>query len=107
MALTELEVRNAKAENGPRKLFDGGGLYLRVDPKGSKLWRLPYRHGGKERTLSFGSYPEVSLKIARAKRDEAKAQLAGSEPPRVCRRPQFLRGWGYYERYDKQVFTGS
>ncbi|MCW2314892.1 integrase [Rhodoblastus acidophilus] len=86
MALTEMEVRNAKAESGPRKLFDGGGLYLRVDSKGSKLWRLAYRFGGKERTLSFGGYPEVSLKAARTKRDEAKAQLSEGIDPNQAKR---------------------
>jgi hypothetical protein len=71
MPLTDIEVRAAKTEKTaatPKKLFDGGGLYLRVDPKGSKLWRMAYRFEGKERTLSFGSYPEVSLKDTRAAR---------------------------------------
>lgn len=51
MALTDVEVRTAKAVAKPMKLFDGGGLHLRIDPKGSKLWRLAYRFGGKEQTL--------------------------------------------------------
>ena len=46
MALTDVEVRTAKAVAKPLKLFDGGGLHLRIDPKGSKLWRLAYRFGG-------------------------------------------------------------
>ena len=59
MPLTDIEVRAAKTATTPKKLFDGGGLYLRIDPKGSKLWRMAYRFEGKERTLSFGAYPEV------------------------------------------------
>lgn len=81
MALTDVEVRTAKAVAKPMKLFDGGGLHLRIDPKGSKLWRLAYRFCGKEQTLSFGPYPTVSLKEARAKRDAAKALLAEGIDP--------------------------
>ena len=76
MPLTDIEVRAAKTATTPKKLFDGGGLYLRIDPKGSKLWRMAYRFDGEERSLSFGGYPGVSLKDARARRDEAKALLA-------------------------------
>ena len=54
---------------------------MRIDPKGSKLWRMAYRFEGKERTLSFGAYPEVSLKDAGTRRDEAKALLAGAGDP--------------------------
>ena len=81
MPLTDIEVRAAKTATTPKKLFDGGGLYLRIDPKGSKLWRMAYRFDGKERTLSFGGYPGVSLKDARARRDEAKALLADTVDP--------------------------
>jgi len=81
MPLTDIEVRAAKTVTTPKKLFDGGGLYLRIDPKGSKLWRMAYRFDGKERTLSFGGYPGVSLKDARARRDEAKALLADAVDP--------------------------
>jgi integrase len=81
MPLTDIEVRTAKAVTTPKKLFDGGGLYLRIDPKGSKLWRMAYRFDGKERTLSFGGYPGVSLRDARARRDEAKALLADAVDP--------------------------
>ena len=81
MPLTDIEVRAAKTATTPKKLFDGGGLYLRIDPKGSKLWRMAYRFEGKERTLSFGAYPGVSLKDARTRRDEARALLAGAVDP--------------------------
>ena len=81
MALTDTAIRLAKAGESDRKLADEKGLYLLVTTTGSKLWRLKYRIGGKEKKLALGSYPEVGLKDARAKRDEArKAAQAGSDP---------------------------
>jgi hypothetical protein len=58
MALTELEIRSARATEKPIKLFDGGGLYLFVQPNGSRWWRSKYRFHGKERELSLGVYPK-------------------------------------------------
>jgi integrase len=81
MPLKELEVKYASRRQRPYKLSDGGGLHLLVQPKGSKLWRLKYRVGGKEKLLSFGKYPEVTLAIARAKREEAKALLVEGKDP--------------------------
>jgi len=79
--LTDIQVRNIKPQQKEIKLFDGGGLFLLVTPAGGKLWRLKYRFDGKEKKLSFGAYPEISLLAARKKRDEARAQLAqGIEP---------------------------
>jgi hypothetical protein len=69
---TALRNANAKAKDKPYKLFDSGGLFVLVAPTGSKLWRLKYRAVGKEKLLSLGSYPTVSLKVAREKREEAK-----------------------------------
>jgi integrase len=85
MPLKELEVRFVKSRKRPFKLSDGGGLHLLVQPNGSKLWRLKYRFDGRERLLSFGKYPVTSLAIARAKRDEAKALLAGGVDPGAVR----------------------
>ena len=59
MALTELEVKKAKPEDKHRKLFDGGGMYLMVHTNGSKYWRMDYRIGGKQKTLSIGVYPNI------------------------------------------------
>lgn len=81
MALTHLDLRNAKPAAKPYKLFDGGGLHLLVTPTGGKLWRLKYRFQGKERLLSFGPYPLFSLAEARAKRDEMKKLLAAGIDP--------------------------
>ena len=70
--LNDTRVRSAKACVRPIKLSDGGGLHLLIQPHGSKLWRLAYRFGGKQKTFAIGVYPTVSLKQAREKRDEAK-----------------------------------
>jgi len=71
-ALTDARIRKAKPQAKPFTLFDGGRLFLLVNPNGSKLWRLAYVLGGKENRLALGSYPEVSLQEARQSRDEAK-----------------------------------
>ncbi|MDQ3959208.1 MAG: Arm DNA-binding domain-containing protein, partial [Pseudomonadota bacterium] len=62
MLLTDTAIRNAKPTEKPTRLFDGGGMYLLINPNGSRWWRLKYRFGGKEKLLSLGVYPEVSLK---------------------------------------------
>jgi hypothetical protein len=81
MALKDLEARYASKRAKDYKLTDGAGLYLLVRPNGSKLWRMKYRFGDKEKLLSFGAYPEVSLAAARLRRAEAKIALAqGSDP---------------------------
>lgn len=75
MALTDTAIRNAKPAAKPVKMFDGGGLYLLVQPTGGKLWRHKYRFGGTEKLLSLGAYPQIGLKAAaRMKREEAFAR---------------------------------
>lgn len=81
MPLKELEVRYASRRSKDYKLGDGGGLYLLVRPTGSRLWRMKYRFDGKEKLLSFGRYPEVTLAEARLRRAEAKLALARGEDP--------------------------
>src|SRR5690349_4544091 len=81
MALTDTAIRNAKPADKPRRLFDGGGLYLEVAPSGGKWWRLKYRFTGKEKRISLGVYPDVSLKKARERRDEARTLLADDVDP--------------------------
>lgn len=79
--LSELQVRRAKPGKKPRKMFDGGGLYLLVHPNGSRYWRLKYRHAGKERLLALGVYPHVSLADARECAADAKRVVAeGTDP---------------------------
>lgn len=76
MPLTDTGIRNAKPLDKPTKLTDGGGLYLLLKPNGARWWRLDYRFGSKRKTLSMGVYPDVSLKDARTRRDEARKLLA-------------------------------
>ena len=81
MPLTDTHIRSLKPEAKPRKYFDGGGLFLYVPINGSKLWRMAYRYEGKSKLLSFGDYHTVSLKDARAKREEARRLLAKGIDP--------------------------
>lgn len=69
-------------------MFDGGGLFLYIAPTGGKWWRLKYRFGGKEKLLSFGTYPKVSLSGAREKRDQARKILAADIDPGESRKAQ-------------------
>lgn len=81
MPLTDTEARKTPPGERPKKLFDGAGLYLLVNPNGTRWWRLKFRVAGKEKLLSLGVYPEVSLKAARERRDELRKQLqAGIDP---------------------------
>jgi hypothetical protein len=86
MALSDALIRNAKAGPKPVKLSDGGGLFLLLNPNGSRLWRLKYRFAGKEKLLAFGAYPDVSLKDARESRDDARRQLAAGNDPGQARK---------------------
>lgn len=81
MKLSDTTLRNTKPKSAIQKLADCGGLYLHIAPTGGKLWRMAYRFNGKQKTLSFGAYPAVSLKDARKLRDEAKELLAKGIDP--------------------------
>lgn len=84
MPLADITIRNAKPSDKQQKLADAGGLYLLVHPNGSKYWRFKYRILGKEKLLSIGKYPEITLLEARAHRDAAKKLLAnGTDPAEV------------------------
>jgi integrase len=83
MSLTTLQIKSAKAKSKPFKLADERGLYLLINPNGSKLWKLKYRFAGIEKKLSLGAYPDVTLADARTKRDEARKQLSNSIDPGV------------------------
>jgi integrase len=86
MALTDIQVRNAKPAEKARKLFDERGLYLEVSPKGGKWWRFKYRFGGKEKRLSLGVYPDISLKDARERREDARKLVANGIDPSEARK---------------------
>jgi len=79
--LTDTAIRNAKASAKAVKLSDEKGLFLLVTAAGGKWWRLKYRFGGKEKLLSLGTYPDVSLRDARERRDSARKLLADGVDP--------------------------
>ncbi|EJS3012667.1 tyrosine-type recombinase/integrase [Salmonella enterica] len=81
MKLTARQISTAKPTEKPYKLSDGGGLYLLVNPNGSRYWRMKYRYAGKEKLLSIGVYPDVTLAEARDKRTQAKRILAAGDDP--------------------------
>lgn len=84
--LTDLKIRQSAAAEKDYKLPDGQGLYLVVTKSGSKLWRQKYRFGGKEKLLSHGPYPEVSLLAARKLREQARQILRDGDDPAVVKR---------------------
>ena len=86
MPLTALAITKARPREKAYKLSDGGGLFLFVKPNGSRLWQQKYRFLGKERLLSHGQYPDVSLAQARQKRDDARTTLAEGRDPAVQKR---------------------
>lgn len=96
MSLTNIKIKNAKPRikpdgsttTKPYRLSDEKGLYLEVAPNGGKWWRLKYRIGGKEKRLSLGVYPDVSLKDARERRDEFRKQIADGIDPSHTRKAE-------------------
>jgi len=83
--LSDTRVRGAKPSDRQYKLYDGHGLFLLVTPTGGRLWRLKYRINGGEKLISLGAYPDVGLKRAREKRDEARKLLADGIDPSAQR----------------------
>lgn len=98
--LTDAEIKRAKPREKPFKLSDGGGLHLYVTSAGGKLWRYRYEIGGKEKLLSIGPYPAVSLSEARRLRDEAKETLRKGKDPGVVKKLSKLVG----ERQSGETF---
>ena len=92
MPLTDTAIRKAKPTEKVQRIFDGGGLYLEISPAGGKLWRMKYRHGGKEKRLAFGTYPDTSLASARDKRDTARKLLAAGVDPGEHRKAEKAAG---------------
>jgi integrase len=83
--LTEAAIRAEKPSDKQRKLFDERGLYLLIHPNGSRYWRFKYRHAGREKLIALGTYPDITLKRAREKRDEARKLVADNIDPSVER----------------------
>jgi integrase len=88
MPLSDTAIRNAKPGEKPAKLFDERGLFLLITPTGGKWWRFRFAFGGKEKLLSLGVYPDVSLKDARGRRDAARKLLAEGIDPGADRKTQ-------------------
>src|SRR3990170_953194 len=88
--LSESAIRAAKPKDRPYKRFDERGLYLAVTPAGSRLWRMQYWFGGVEKLLALGVYPDVTLKRAREKRDDARRLLADGVDPSAKRKAEKL-----------------
>ena len=86
--LSETKIRAAKLKERPYKLFDKRGLFLLVTPTGGRLWRLRYRIGALEKLISLGAYPDVTLKRARERRDEARRLIADDIDPSAQRKVQ-------------------
>jgi len=84
--LTDRRIRQTHPTAKPLKLADGGGMYLLLNPDGSRYWRLDYRFGGKRKTLALGVYPEVTLGEARRRRCAARALLAEGRDPAAERK---------------------
>ena len=85
MPLTDVAIRRAQPSKKSRKMFDGRGLYLEVAPRGGKWWRLKYRFEGKDKRISLGVYPDVSLKEARQRCEDSRRLLAGGVDPSAHR----------------------
>lgn len=90
--LSEVQIKNTKPKEKESKLYDGGGLYLVITPSGGKLWRLKYQFDGKEKLLSLGAYPVITLAEARRHREDAKRLIAnGSDPGEVKKATKLAR----------------
>lgn len=86
MALNDVAIKALKPKDRVFAVADEKGLCIEVAVSGSKLWRFRYRFGGKPKVLSFGRYPEVTLKEARQRRDDARGQLRDGIDPGVERK---------------------
>ena len=86
--LSDAKIRAIRPKTKPFKQSDFDGLYLLINPSGSKLWRFKYRWHGKEKLLALGKYPDVSLAQARRLRDEARRQVASGDDPAALRKAQ-------------------
>ena len=88
MTLTDTKAKSAKPQAKPYKLADEKGLFLLVHPNGSRYWRWKFRFADKEKMLAFGVYPDVSLKAARERRDQARETLAQGVDPAFKRKAE-------------------
>ena len=94
MTLTDTAIRALKPQDKPVTVFDGNGLFLMVTPKGGKWWRLQYRFGGKRKLISLGVYPDISLKDARIRCEEARKLIIQGIDPSKNRKARKKAGEG-------------
>lgn len=92
MALSDLQIRRRKPPQKTTRLFDGKGLYLELSPSGGKWWRFKFRFRRKEKRLSLGTYPEISIAVARERRDDARKLVAHGVDPSERRKIEKLIG---------------
>ena len=92
MKLTDINIKKAKPCDKPRKMSDGGGLYILIETTGGKLWRFQYRFEGKQKLLALGKYPDVSLQEARERHLEARKQLTHGIDPAAVKQAQKAAG---------------
>lgn len=102
--LTITAIKAAKPREKPWKLFDGRGLYLDVRPNGGQWWRFKYRFGGKEKLLSLGTFPAVSLQQARSKRDTMRSDVANGVDPGVKRQVEKCADANTFEAVGREWF---
>lgn len=88
MPLTVIQIENARHKEKRYNLTDGDGLTMYVEPNGGKYWRFRYRFAGQEKILSFGTYPEISLKLARERRNKARTMVQMGQDPSALRKTQ-------------------
>jgi hypothetical protein len=86
MALSDTEIKRAKARDRAYRISDGSGLFLWVTPPGGKLWRWGYVFEGKEKLMTFGKYPDVPLALARSRHAEARRLMATGTDPMAQRK---------------------
>ena len=105
--LSASAVRDAKPQSRPYKLTDGRGLYVLVKPNGSRWWRFDYSRPGthKRNTLSLGTYPDVSLKQARDRRDEARKLVAAGVDPSEQRKVEATAAADTFEAIAREWYA--
>ena len=86
MKLNDQLIQLAESKSKSYKIFDGHGLYIEISPNGSKFWRLKYRFEGKEKRISLGAYPEVSIEFAREHMRQCRQQIKGGIDPSQARK---------------------
>ncbi len=103
--LTFTEIKAAKPKTKKYRLFDGGGLYIEITPSASKLWRFKYRFEGKEKLLSFGKFPDLSLQDARLKREETRKKIANGFDPSEEKKQEKIKREAKKADEERKAFT--